>query len=356
MLDTASLIKKINILILMGAVVSTGSVACGEPVADKTSEAAYRLTHTAADAEYILNWDLIVSRCPDIGKYDKQEDFVRRGETKQSGTGGTSTLDMESLAAWASIRSVQTAPAEEKVRGFGIMIMYCETDEYLDEYVGLIQMTGFPVQEEGEFVTGVMEAKDSPMKSAQLVLAGKRFVILFMESASSDESLFFSKDELTELLPAVKSNISSLEITPLPPDIPAREKAEEVSSGWHEFMTFRSDELTPPVQVSEGQHYNDLIFSARPLMQIFNFTIDKDWRFVMTAEGIADTRFEVYITVTSPGQGGLSYSTDHVFTLHSAPITIIREEPLENKYTPPVNVEIRIFFDRPMDWVMEIEK
>jgi len=126
-----------------------------------------------------------------------------------------------------------------------------------------------------------------------------------------------------------------------------------VAQDWQEFMTFRSEELSPPIRVPEGQHYNDLIFSERPLVQVFSFTMDKDWRFVMTAEGMPDTRFEVYITVTSQG---LSYSTDHVFTLHSAPLNIIREEPLEERYAPPVDIEIKVYFDKPMDWTMKIEK
>jgi hypothetical protein len=345
-------IQRVTIVIFMAVVVIVVA-ACGNSAADKNTGDTYKLTHSAADAEYILSWDTIVSKCPDIGKYEKQEDFLHRGESKESISGGTSFIEPDSPAAWASTRLVQTAPAGEKIRGFGVFISYYELDEYLDELLAT-EISGFPVQEDGEFKTGVVE-NGPPMQSVQILLAGKHFAILMMETASSDESLFFSKEKLLEFLPDIKSKISSLEITPLPSDIPERNPPKAIHE-WQEFMTFYSDELLPPVQVPEGQHYNDLIFSDRPLTQVFSFTMDKDWRFVMTAEGEPDTRFEVYITVTSPGEEGLSYSIDHVFTLNSAPITITREEPLEEQYTPPVDIKINVFFDKLMDWVMKIEK
>ena len=321
-----------------------------------TTTATYKLTHSAADVEYILNWDEIVSRCPDIGAYDKQEIFGRRGETEQSDTGGTPPLEMNSPAAWASYRFVfaQAAPTASQFRGFGVWIFYFDTAEYLDEYMSSAEMSGPCFQEEGDFATAVLES-GPPTQSVQLHIAGNQFYILFLDTASSDESLFFSKEELMELLPGVKSNISSLEITALPPTIPERIVVEDTYE-WHEFMTFRADELSPPVRIPEGQHYNDLRFSERPLMQVFNFTIDKDWRFVMTATGEVGTTFEVYATVTASGEEGFSYSSDQVFSLCRETVTFTREQPLEEGYAPPVDVEIKVFFDLPISWVITIEK
>jgi len=37
-------------------------------------------------------------------------------------------------------------------------------------------------------------------------------------------------------------------------------------------------------------------------------------------------------------------------------VTFIREQPLEEGYTPPVDVEIKVFFDLPISWVITIEK
>jgi hypothetical protein len=341
------------LLVLVLAVMAAGVVGCGKGTPDTTNDVSYKLTHSEADAEYILSWDSIVSRCPDIGKYDKQEVFVRRGESKQSDTGGTPALEMNSPAAWASMRMVMTEVKGDSFRGFGVWIFYFDTDEYLDEYMSSAQTSGLPFKEEGDFMTAVMES-GPPTKSVQLHIAGNQFYILFLVTASADESIFFSKEELMELLPTVKKNISSLETTPLPSDIP--ERVEEPSHQWQEFMTFRSEELPPPVRVPAEQHYNDLIFSDRPLMQIFNFTIDKDWRFVMTATGEVDTKFEVYVTFTSSGEEGFSYSTDQVFSLHSETVTFTREQPLEAGYEPPVNIEVKVFFDSPINWVMTIEK
>jgi len=76
----------------------------------------------------------------------------------------------------------------------------------------------------------------------------------------------------------------------------------------------------------------------------------------MTATGEIDTRFEVYVTVTSSGEQGLSYSSDQVFSLYSETVTFTREQPLEEKYAPPVNIEIKVFFDSPISWVITIEK
>jgi hypothetical protein len=345
---------KIRILILVAVIVVAVGVTAYIKFYPTTTD-TYKLTHTAADAEYILSWDEIVSRCPEIGKYDKQEFFFCRGETAQT-TPETPPQEEDSPAAWGSYRFVfaQAAPTASQFRGFGVLITYFDTAEYLDEYMSSAEMSGPCFQEEGDFWTAVL-ASGPPTQSVQLHIAGNQFYILFLDTASSDESLFFSKEELMELLPGVKSNISSLEITALPPTIPERIVVEDTYE-WHEFMTFHADELSPPVRVPEGQHYNDLRFSERPLMQVFNVTIDKDCRFVMTATGEVGTTFEVYATVTSSGEEGFSYSSDQVFSLCRETVTFTREQPLEEGYAPPVDVEIRVFFDLPISWVITIEK
>jgi hypothetical protein len=106
----------------------------------------------------------------------------------------------------------------------------------------------------------------------------------------------------------------------------------------------------------EGQYYNQEKFSNRPLMQDFTFFTDKDWRFVMTAEGLPNTVFEVHVAVTLPGEPVPRYHTSHVFSLHSAPLSIMWEESLEEANAPTADVEVKVFFDKPMDWTMRIEK
>jgi len=190
------------------------------------SVGAYQLTHSSEDAEYILNWDSIISRCPDIGGYDRLEAFIYRGESKQFSTGDTFTLDMNSPVAWSSVRFVRTEPVGAKFRSFGVWIMYFETDEELDEYLQMDDirygmMQGVTIQREGDFATAVVE-NETPLQAVQLLLAGKHFAIMLMEYATPDESLFFSKDALTEMLSIARGNITSMEITPLPTSIPGR--------------------------------------------------------------------------------------------------------------------------------------
>lgn len=190
------------------------------------SVGAYQLTHSSEDAEYILNWDSIISRCPDIGGYDRLEAFIYRGESKQFSTGETFTLDMNSPVAWSSVRFVRTEPVGAKFRSFGVWIMYFETDEELDEYLQMDDirygmMQGVTIQREGDFATAVVE-NETPLQAVQLLLAGKHFAIMLMEYATPDESPFFSKDALTEMLSIARGNITSTEITPLPSGIPGR--------------------------------------------------------------------------------------------------------------------------------------
>jgi hypothetical protein len=207
-------------LILVSAVVFlvAGVSACGKPTPDTTTDATYKLTHSAADVEYILSWDLIVSQCPDISNYDRIAAFAYRGESVQITPTENFSLDLDSPAAWASTRFVRTEWEGKSFRSFAVQIMFSEIAEDLDE---LVQMRGFPDQQEGDFVTSVLES-ETPMQSIQLLLAGKHFAVLIGEFASSDESLFFDKEELIELLSIARDKISLSETTPLPPEIPER--------------------------------------------------------------------------------------------------------------------------------------
>ena len=55
------------VLVLTVAIMAAGIMACGTSTPDETNNTTYKLTHSAADVEYILGWDKIVSQCPDIG-------------------------------------------------------------------------------------------------------------------------------------------------------------------------------------------------------------------------------------------------------------------------------------------------
>ena len=113
------LTKRTIILVLVVAVIVAGVVACG-----KSTPTTYELTHSAADAEYILSWNSIVSGCPDIDTFDKIEAFVRRGETTQFAPGEPISLAEDYPAAWFSLRGVRTEWKGDSFRSFDVWMWY----------------------------------------------------------------------------------------------------------------------------------------------------------------------------------------------------------------------------------------
>lgn len=215
--------KKQPMLATMVLMLLTMGLSCSSNtnVTKTPTNPAYQLTHTAADAEFIISWNSIVSQCPDVGNYDKLEAFGVRGQTVEIAPGETVSLDADSPAAWASTRMVRTGSPGGTFRSFGVQISFFDTSEYLDEYIQSIETSGISFQGEGDFKTAEVES-ESPVQSLQMILAGRQFAISFIETASASESLFCNKEDLMNLLPDIKTNISSLEITNLPANVPNR--------------------------------------------------------------------------------------------------------------------------------------
>jgi len=212
---------KTRILILVAVlVVVAGVVAYAKLSSTPTNGDKYKLVHNLPDLEYIISWDTIASACPDMNdytKYEKQEAFMGRGNA-----GGFISLDSNSPAMWMIARVVNKITEGNSVRNLGVFMWYFETAEEFDEHMNTLQTQGIPVQKEGDILTAFVEQM-TPVQTAQLVVAGNHICILIADAASPDESLFFGKEELMELLPTIKSKISSIEITPLPfPRIPRR--------------------------------------------------------------------------------------------------------------------------------------
>lgn len=191
---------------------NTGSTTAGSP---------YHLTHTASDAEHILSWETVVSRCPDLGS-DRIEAFVHRGQTAEIGPGESVSLDTSSPAAWADTRIVRVPTQDQGfARSFIVEIMYFDTSDYLDEYVQSLQSSGLIFQQDGDFVTSVVEG-GSQTQSLQLLLAGKQFAVSVSELAATGQSPFCTQRNLKDLFQAAMATISSVEITSLPPGYPLR--------------------------------------------------------------------------------------------------------------------------------------
>jgi hypothetical protein len=214
---------KTRILILVAVLlVVAGVTAYATFASTPTNGDRYELVHNLPDLEYVLPWDTIASACPDMNdytKYEKQEAYMGRGNA-----GGFISLDSNSPAMWMIARVVNkiTQGGMPSVRNLSVFMWYFETEEEFNEHMSALQTQGISVQTEGNLLTAVVE-QETPIQSTQLVVAGNHICILIANFASPDETLFFSKEDLMDLLPTIKSKISSIEITPLPfPRIPRR--------------------------------------------------------------------------------------------------------------------------------------
>jgi len=213
--------------ILMFVVIAVVLVVVGVTIYVKfystpTTDDKYELVHNLPDLEYIISWDTIEDVCPDMNdytKYEKQEAFMGRGNA-----GGFISLDSNSPAMWMIARVVNkiTQGGMPSVCNLSVFMWYFETAAEFNEHMSALQTQGISVQTEGNLLFAIVE-QETPIQSAQLVVAGNHICIVIANFASLDETLFFSKEDLMDLLPTIKNKISSIEITPLPfPPIPRR--------------------------------------------------------------------------------------------------------------------------------------
>ena len=121
-------------------------------------------------------------------------------------------------------------------------------------------------------------------------------------------------------------------------------------------LTVSSDELEPAATVPAGGFYNTAWFEEPPLVQSFAFTVNDSWRFTITASGEVETRFEVYASIKLRGGPAEGYAYDQLFELSEETESFSADRPLAEGHEPPVDVEIKVFFDEPMDWEMVIEE
>ena len=215
------LLTKVFILVLVSVLLITGVSGCGTPSTTTTTTGAeYKLVHNLPDLEYILPWSTIEARIPDLNdytKYQKEEAYMGRGNA-----GGFISLDSNSPAMWMIARAVNKITEGNTVCNLSIFMWYFDTEKEFDEHMNTLTAQGISVQTDGAFQTAIIE-QNAPIQSAQMVVGGNRICIMIANVASPDESLVFSKEDLTKLLPTIKSKISSIELTPLPyPKIPRK--------------------------------------------------------------------------------------------------------------------------------------
>ena len=122
------------------------------------------------------------------------------------------------------------------------------------------------------------------------------------------------------------------------------------------ILSVSSAELKPAATVPAGEFYNTGWFGEPPLVQSFEFTVNGDWRFTITASGEVDTRFEVFAFIELRGGPVEGYSYDQLFTLNEETESFSKERPLAEGQEPPADIEIKVLFDEAMDWEMVIEE
>lgn len=214
------LLTKIFVLVLSAVILVTGVSGCGKTSSLTTAGGTYKLVHNLPDLEYIIPWDTISARCPDMNdytKYQKAEAYMGRGNA-----GGFIALDSNSPAMWMIARVVNKLTEGNSVRNISIFMWYFDTQKEFDEHLDTLRKQGISIQEDGKFITAIVERK-TPVQTAQLVVAGNSIFVSIAEAASPDETLFFGKEGLMELLPTIKSKMSLIEITSLPyPKIPRK--------------------------------------------------------------------------------------------------------------------------------------
>ena len=217
---TTELLTKVFILVIVSILLVTVVSACGKTSSTTTTGTEYKLVHNLSDLEYVLPWDTIGDRCPDMNdymKYQKEEAYMGRGNA-----GGFISLDSNSPAMWMIARVVNKISEGNEVRNLSVFMWYFDTDKEFDEHLDTLKAQGISTQKDGEFITAVVEQK-SPVQTAQLIVAGNSLCLLIADAASPNETLFFGKEGLMELLPTIKYKISLIEITPLPyPRIPRK--------------------------------------------------------------------------------------------------------------------------------------
>ncbi|MCF7975444.1 MAG: hypothetical protein K9N55_16625 [Phycisphaerae bacterium] len=207
-------------LILIAILLISVVTGCGKSSPAQTNGAHYQLTHNLPDLEYIISWEEMSARIPglnDLNKYDKDEGYLGRGNVC-----GSFYLDSKSPAMWLIGRSVTLRSETSSSHMLGIYMHFFETDNELDEQIKSAEKQGIAVRRKGGGRTAFMEAKTS-VQSEYMLVAGNQICLVIAETASLDETLFFDKEQLMELLPKIESKISSIEITALPwPRIPRR--------------------------------------------------------------------------------------------------------------------------------------
>ena len=188
----------------------------------------YDLTHSAADAEFVLGWDAIVAACPDIAALQKVEAFARRGEEVPIGAGGTLAVDADGDAAWESQRFAASEGAGGS-RRIQVKVSFVEKRAAADEYVRLTAqrtsaasiMVGasggmnVSVEEGDGFVLARLDSQ-APIKSEQRFVASDYVLVHIIQTVRAGPTQLCTSEQLDDIAREAGRNGALAKPTPLP--------------------------------------------------------------------------------------------------------------------------------------------
>lgn len=202
--------------------------ACGGSEEPEPPRPAYDLTHTAADAEFVLGWDTIVAACPDVGSLQRVEAFARRGEEVPIGADGKLGADADGPMAWKSQRFAVSDGAGGS-RRIQVTVSFFDDRGDADEHLRLLaqrtaaasKMVGatgglkVSVVEGDGFVFSRMDS-EIPTRSEQRFSASDHVLVHVIQTVRAGPVQFCGADQLDELAREAGRNAAHATVTPLP--------------------------------------------------------------------------------------------------------------------------------------------
>ena len=188
----------------------------------------YNLTHSAADAEFVLGWDAIVAACPDVGALQKVEAFARRGEEVPIGPDGTFAVEADGEAAWKSQRFAASQGAGGR-RRIQVTVSFVEERGAADEQVRLtaqrtsaaammVGTTGgmkVSVEEGDGFVIARLDS-NVPIRSEQRFVGADNVLVHIIQTVRAGPTRLCGVNQLDELAREAGRSAALVRVTPLP--------------------------------------------------------------------------------------------------------------------------------------------
>ncbi len=202
--------------------------ACGGSDEPEPPRPPYDLTHSAADAEFVLGWDAIAAACPDVGPLQKVEAFARRGQAVPIGTDGTLEAKVDGAEAW-KVQRFAVSEGAGGSRRIQVTVSFFDKRGAADEHLRLIaQRTGaaamlvgasggmqVSVVEGDGFVFARMDST-TPTRSEQRFIASDHLLVHVIQTVRAGPAQLCTAEQLDELAREAGRNVAHATVTPLP--------------------------------------------------------------------------------------------------------------------------------------------